>query len=79
MVPSPYVTNNHQEKNARILERHGGAKVVLEGECTGESLYEAAAAILSDIEKQKTMSDGMASLGIRDATDRLYQAVTSLL
>ena len=25
IVPSPYVTNNHQEKNARILEQHGGA------------------------------------------------------
>ena len=25
MVPSPYVTNNHQEKNARALEEAGGA------------------------------------------------------
>ena len=25
LVPSPYVTNNHQEKNARILEQHGGS------------------------------------------------------
>lgn len=32
LVPSPYVTNNHQEKNARILERHGGAVVLLESE-----------------------------------------------
>ena len=26
MVPSPNVTNNHQEKNARVLEEHGGAR-----------------------------------------------------
>ena len=40
LVPSPYVTNNHQEKNARILEQHGGAVVLLEADaparlCTG--------------------------------------------
>ena len=26
----PYVTNNHQEKNARALEEHGGVEVLLE-------------------------------------------------
>ena len=30
IVPSPYVTNNHQEKNARVLENAGGAAVLLE-------------------------------------------------
>ena len=30
LVPSPNVTNNHQEKNARVLEAGGGAVVVLE-------------------------------------------------
>ena len=30
IVPSPYVTNNHQEKNARVLESAGGAEVLLE-------------------------------------------------
>ena len=42
IVPSPYVTNNHQEKNARILEQHGGARVILEKDATGEALYRAA-------------------------------------
>lgn len=34
LVPSPYVTNNHQEKNARILEQHGGAVVLLEADAS---------------------------------------------
>lgn len=79
MVPSPYVTNHHQEKNAQILADHGGACVVAEEGCDGKALYEAAAAILGDGEKRAAMSRGMAELGIRDATERLYQAVTSLL
>ena len=52
MVPSPYVTNNHQEKNARLLEKHGGAVVITEPESTGDGLYKAVEAILSDNEKR---------------------------
>ena len=79
MVPSPYVTNNHQEKNARILERHGGAVVVLEPETSGDALYDTSYAILKDAQKREEMSRGMAELGIRDATERLYDTVMELL
>ena len=48
MVPSPNVTGNHQEKNARVLEDAGAAAVVREADCDGRSLYETAKAILSD-------------------------------
>ena len=45
MVPSPYVTNNHQEKNARALEEHGGVEVLLEKDSSGQALFQAAAGI----------------------------------
>ena len=79
MVPSPYVTNNHQEKNARLLEQHGGAVVLTEPECSGDALYDAAASILSDPAKQSAMAESMRALGIPDATERIYDAVMSLL
>ena len=78
MVPSPYVTNNHQEKNCRILERHGGAVVLLEPELTGDVLYETARDILADPARRAVMSEGMAKLGIRDATERLYDTVMEI-
>lgn len=78
LVPSPYVTNNHQEKNARILEQHGGAVVLLEADASGEALYRAASGILRDPQRQADMSRGMAELGIRDATKRLYDTVMSI-
>lgn len=62
MVPSPYVTNNHQEKNARLLEAHGGARVLLESEANGAALYDAAADILRSPETQARMKQGMAQL-----------------
>ncbi len=79
LVPSPYVTNNHQEKNARILERHGGGIVLLEPELSADTLYETVRDVLLDGEKRQSMSRGMASLGITDATERLYDTVMSLV
>lgn len=79
IVPSPYVTNNHQEKNARILEKHGGAVVLLESEATGERLYEAAAAVVTDPARHEAMARGMASLGIPDATEQIYRTVMALV
>ena len=79
IVPSPYVTNNHQEKNARILEKHGGAVLLTEKEADGNTLYESAKEILSDPARQASMSRSMAELGILDATERLYNTVMSIL
>ena len=78
LVPSPNVTAIHQEKNARILEQHGGAVVLLEADASGEALYRAASGILRDPQRQADMSRGMAELGIRDATRRLYDTVMSI-
>ena len=79
IVPSPYVTNNHQEKNARILEKHGGAVLLLEPECTGDKLFETARDILASDERRASMSRGMAELGILDATERIYRTVMELV
>ena len=67
------------EKNARLLEQHGGALVLTEPECSGDALYDAVSSILSSPEKQERMARAMKALGIPDATQRIYDAVTSLL
>lgn len=79
IVPSPYVTNNHQEKNARVLERSGGAAVLLEKDCSGQLLFQTACGILHDEKRKQQMADAMAALGIRDATERIYQTILSIL
>ena len=79
IVPSPYVTNDHQDKNARALERAGGAVVLREKECTGSSLYDAVCGILADDGRRAAMGRAMASLGIRDASDRIYETLMKLV
>jgi len=71
LVPSPNVTNHHQEKNARVLEEAGGAKVLLEGEFDAQSLLADVKELLSDDEKLSAMSAAMTSLAAEDATERI--------
>ena len=78
IVPSPYVTNNHQEKNARVLENAGGAAVLLEKDCSGQALFQAACGILHDGARRASMERAMSALGIRDATERIYQTVLEI-
>ena len=79
MVPSPYVPNNHQEKNARVLEKHGGARVLLERELTGERLYAAVRELLSDRPALAAMGREMLHLGAPDAAERIYEQMIGLM
>ena len=78
MVPSPNVTNNHQEKNARVLERAGGAKVLLEGEFDADSLLQEIKTLLKDEEKLQSMGEAMKTLSVRDATERITEMILEL-
>ena len=40
LIPSPYVAENHQERNARLYEARGAALVLTEKDLTGECLTE---------------------------------------
>ena len=78
IVPSPNVTDNHQEKNARVLERAGGAKVFLEGKFDAASLLEEIRALLADQPQLGAMSAAMRSLSVPEATDRICDEILSL-
>ena len=79
IVPSPNVTDNHQEKNARVLEKAGGAKVFLEGEFDAESLLKEIDRLLQSPEELQSMSRAMASLSVPDATDKIVDKVLNLV
>jgi UDP-N-acetylglucosamine--N-acetylmuramyl-(pentapeptide) pyrophosphoryl-undecaprenol N-acetylglucosamine transferase len=78
LVPSPNVVANHQEKNARVVEEAGGARVLLEGEFTARTLLDEIRAILQDEQSLHTMSERARSLAYADATERICEAILSL-
>jgi len=78
LVPSPNVTNQHQEKNARELERSGAVAVAEESACSGESLYNSALGLLRDRDALAVMERASRSLGRRDACDKIAAEILAL-
>lgn len=79
LIPSPYVTNNHQEKNARWLEQEGASQVIVENELTGDVLYRHLHQILTDEEKLKQMKQSSTKLGKPEAATKIYEMIQSLI
>ena len=78
IVPSPNVTNNHQEKNARILEQRGAAVVIRESECDGTVLYKKAKEILEDRPRREAMTQALREMAVIDSAERILDIVLEL-
>ena len=79
IVPSPNVTNHHQERNANVLAQAGGAVVLLEPVCSGETLYRTTQDLLADEPRRKTMAQAMANMGIPQAGEKIYETLLTLV
>ena len=78
LIPSPNVTNNHQEKNARVLEEGGGAVVVLEKDCTPEKMYSLIKELLADAERREEMSRKLHTMVRLNTTEQICDIVEEL-
>ena len=78
LIPSPNVTGNHQEKNARVLENGGGAVVILEKDCTPEILYAEVQGLLVDEQRQEAMAKALHSMVKIDSAERICDIVEEL-
>ncbi len=78
LIPSPNVTNNHQEKNARVLEQRGAAIVMLESECNARKLYDTVTQLLADPERCKQMSAALRSMVVLDAAEKICEMIEQL-
>ena len=79
LVPSPNVTANHQEKNARLLAGQGGAALLLEADCTDGALYQAAMDLVHDKSRREKMAQSLNAVAQPDAGENIYQALMGLL
>ena len=73
LVPSPNVTNNHQEYNAMALHNRDAACMIKETDFTVESLSDAINGILGDVNRFGTMQSNAKKLGTADATEIIYR------
>lgn len=78
LIPSPNVTDNHQEKNARALESQGGAIVILEKGCTPQRLYREITSLLGDADRYSTMRKSLHGISVPDSAERLCAVMEQL-
>jgi UDP-N-acetylglucosamine--N-acetylmuramyl-(pentapeptide) pyrophosphoryl-undecaprenol N-acetylglucosamine transferase len=79
LIPSPYVTANHQEHNARSLERDGGAVVILENELNADILYEKICTLISNKDLLKKMSESATKNSMPDAVEKIYALLKEMM
>lgn len=78
LVPFPYATENHQEKNARSLEKTGAAIVITDKELS-EKLFNTIEATIFDSEKLQTMSDKIAKYSDPESADKIAKEILKLI
>lgn len=78
LIPSPYVTNNHQEANARWLEEQGASKMLLESELTGDVLWQEVKRLIEDTEEHHVMSEAARRLGRPQAAEVLVDELEKI-
>jgi len=78
LIPFAAASNNHQELNARVVERAGGAIVIAERELTPERLGLAIDAIVHDSERAAAMGTAAKSLAVPDATKKIVDLLEKI-
>ena len=79
LIPSPYVTHNHQEKNAQVLEDGGASVVIKEKDLSSELLLNTIDSILNDSKKYKEMVESNKKLGKTDSASKIYEIIKKLV
>ena len=78
LVPSPYVTHNHQELNALSLEKKGASFVLLEKDFNADNLNKQIEDILEDEALYISMVDSCHSFFKKDAASDIADKLLNL-
>lgn len=79
LVPSPYVTNNHQYKNAKELSDKGACVIVSEEDFSKDTIIKEIDKLFEDEELYDKMSKSSRSLGIDDSATRIYEEIRKII
>ena len=78
-IPSPYVTNNHQYKNAMDLVKQKAALVLEEKDLTKDNLISLIDKTFKDKEEYDKMKNNLKKLGIKDSGERIYEVLKGMI
>ena len=78
LIPSPNVTNHHQDKNAGVLADRSAAIAISEADCTAQGLFDEIQTLLSDPDRRKDMAKRLREMVRLDSTERICDIVETL-
>ena len=78
-IPSPYVTNNHQYKNAMDLVNKNAGLILEEKDLTKDNLINLIDKTLSNKEQYNTIKNNLKELGIKDSSSRIYEVLKEMI
>lgn len=79
LVPSPYVTNNHQYKNAKELEDRGACIIVTEEDFSKDKIIHEIDKIFDNKDAYDKMIINSKELGIADSATRIYNEMKKII
>ncbi|MEG1987052.1 MAG: undecaprenyldiphospho-muramoylpentapeptide beta-N-acetylglucosaminyltransferase [Bacilli bacterium] len=79
LVPSPYVTHNHQLKNALELSSKGATCILEEKDFSSTELMPLIDSILNDKVLYNSLRDNAIKLGIPDSATKIYNIIKELV
>ncbi len=79
LIPSPYVSNNHQYINAKYLSDNGASYLIEEKFFDKTTFIGKIDDILNDKKEYKKLSDNAKKLGVTDSSTRIYEEIKKLL
>ena len=75
-IPFPFAAENHQEYNARALEKGNAAKVILDKNLTAEALNATITQLTKDRELLEQMGENAHKMSIENVEDKIYKEIT---
>lgn len=77
-IPFPFATENHQEYNAKVLEKVDAAKIILDKNLTADLLNDMIENMIKDREKLKRMGQNAKDISIENVEEKIYREIETL-
>ena len=78
-IPSPYVTNNHQYKNAMDLVNRKAALIIEEKNLTKTSLLNEIDRVLKNNKNYEVLKENVSKLAVKNSSDKIYEILKDLI
>lgn len=78
-IPSPFVTNNHQYKNAMDLVNHDAGLIIEEKDLNKNKLISYIDKLITDEKKYDKIKSNLLKMGIKNSSSRIYETLKEMI